>query len=267
VEVRRSRPRPARRVLPRIPSTAALTLALGIAVSGALLLPVLSVAARSSPPPERAATGDGIRTPARASMPAVRGTQTPLGPTPDATPCARVAVIGDSLTDNARWYVADALERAGFVHLIDATHSRRIPEWVPAPFSGVTAARQVRATWGEADCWVVALGSNDLIFGAGDPTAAGPMIESMLAVLTPGARVWWVNVDYHRDPTIGFDFAGATSRFNATLAARAARDDRMAVIDWYSLAEGHPEWFFDPVHVNTNGSRARAEQIADALPR
>jgi hypothetical protein len=41
----------------------------------------------------------------------------------------------------------------------------------------------------------------------------------------------------------------------------------MTVIDWYSLAEAHPEWFFDPVHVNATGSRARAEQIADALPR
>jgi hypothetical protein len=231
---------------------------------------VLLDAARSdiaSLPSARAAAEIGIWSPARASMPAVRGTQTPLRPPPDQTPCARVAVIGDSLTDNARWYVAEALERAGFAYLIDATHSRRIPEWVRAPYSGVTAARQVRATWGEADCWVVALGSNDLIFGAGNPTAAAPMIESMLAVLTPGARVWWVNVDYHRDPTIAFDFVGATSRFNATLAARAARDDRMTVIDWYSLAEAHPEWFFDPVHVNTIGSRVRAEQIADALPR
>ncbi len=242
-----------------------------VALTVAMTVTVLLVGAAPDvttvPPVRAAATGVGIGSPAHATMPAVRGTQTRLSPTPDPVACARVAVIGDSLIDNARWYVSDALGHAGFAYTIDASHSRRIPESVRAPFSGVTAARQVRATWGEADCWVVALGSNDLIFGAGDPMVAAPMIDSMLAVLTPGARVWWVNIDYHRDPTIGFDFVGATSRFNATLAARAARDPRLVVIDWYSLAEAHLEWFFDPVHVNTAGSRARAQQVADALPR
>ncbi len=39
----------------------------------------------------------------------------------------------------------------------------------------------------------------------------------------------------------------------------------LTVVDWYSLAESHDEWFFDPVHVDTVGSRARAEQTVDAL--
>ena len=202
---------------------------------------------------------------ANASAPAVRGQQTQLKPLPDPPSCQRVAVIGDSLMDNARWYLARSLDQAGYTNIIDAQPSRRIPETVRAPYSGVTAARQVRSTWGEADCWVVALGSNDLIFDGGDPIVAASMIDSMLAVVTPNSRVWWVNVDYHRDPRIAFDFVGASLRFNAALDARAATDANLTVIDWYSLAEAHLDWFFDPVHVNDTGSRARAEQVVEAL--
>ena len=188
-----------------------------------------------------------------------------LKPLPPSPSCQRVAVIGDSLMDNARWYLARSLDQAGYTNIIDAQPSRRIPETVRAPYSGVTAARQVRSTWGEADCWVIALGSNDLIFGGGDPVVAASMIDSMLAVVTPNSRVWWVNVDYHRDPRIAFDFVGASLRFNAVLDARAAVDTSLTVIDWYSLAEQHLDWFFDPVHVNDIGSRARAEQVVEAL--
>jgi len=201
----------------------------------------------------------------RASAPAIRGEQIRIRPLPSGPVCSRVAVIGDSLMDNARWYLESALDQAGFSNVIDAQPSRRIPESVRPPYSGVIAARQVRSTWGEADCWVIALGSNDLIFGAGDPTVAASMIESMIAVVTPGSNIWWVNLDYHRDPRTSFDFVGATSTFNAALDARAALDADLRVIDWYSLAESHIEWFFDPVHVGTTGSRARAQQVVDAL--
>ena len=167
--------------------------------------------------------------------------------------------------DNARWYLARSLDQAGYRYIIDAHPSRRIPETVRAPYSGVTAARQVRSTWGEGDCWVVALGSNDLIFDGGDPIVAASMIDSMLAVVTPNSRVWWVNLDYHRDPRIAFDFVGASLRFNAVLDARAAVNANLTVIDWYSLAEQHLDWFFDPVHVIDIGSRARAQQVLEAL--
>lgn len=167
--------------------------------------------------------------------------------------------------DNARWYLQQGLGHEGFDYVIDAQPSRRIPDTVRAPYSGVTAARLVRATWGEADCWVVALGSNDLIFGGGSPGVAVSMIESMLAVLTPGSRVWWVNLNYRRDPRYSFDFAGATAVFNERLLARAAVTARLTVIDWYTLSERHPAWFFDPVHVDSVGSRSRSEQVVAAL--
>ena len=163
--------------------------------------------------------------------------------------------------DNARWYLRQALGRNRFDYVIDAQPSRRIPDTVRAPYSGVTAARLVRATWGEADCWVVALGSNDLIFSGGSPGVA----VSMIAVVTPGSRAWWVNLNYRRDPRYSFDFAGATAVFNEHLLARAAVTARLTVIDWHTLSAQHPGWFFDPVHVDSVGSRSRAEQVVAAL--
>lgn len=111
--------------------------------------------------------------------------------------CDRVAVIGDSLMDNAEPWLRGGLRDAGFTYFVDAQPSRRIPERVRAPYSGVRAALAARASWGEADCWLIALGSNDLFHGAGEAATANSMFDEMLGAITPGAIVWWVNVDYH----------------------------------------------------------------------
>ncbi len=231
---------------------------LALAVGGFLVQPDTSARADS-------ATALDLSTPAVATATAVRGEQIRIRPLPSRAGCERVAVIGDSLMDNARWHLRSALDGAGLTSVIDAQPSRRIPESVRAPYSGVIAARQVRATWGEADCWVIALGSNDLIFGGGEATVASALIDSMLATVSPGSTVWWVNLDYHLDPEISFDFVGATTRFNGALL-RSEQAGKLTVIDWYSLAEAHLDWFFDPVHVNTGvASQARAKLVVDAI--
>lgn len=176
-------------------------------------------------------------------------------------------MVGDSLTDNSEPWLVSGLSAAGFTALVDAQPSRRIPAAASPPYSGVRAALAMRAAWGDAECWVIALGSNDLIRGADDPATATALIEEMLAAVTPGARVWWMNVDYHPDSRTSFDFAAATATFNRTLSERASWDPLFHIIDWYSLAVAHPEWFFDPVHVDRVGSIARAEQTVAALPR
>ena len=193
---------------------------------------------------------------------AFRSTDT-LPPPPG---CARVVVIGDSLMDNSAPWLRSELRSAGYDYHVDAQPSRRIPERVREPYSGVKAARAVRASFGDADCWMVALGSNDLVYGAGDALEANEMIDEMLAAVSPGASVWWVNVNYHRDPRTSFDFVAATATFNAAVAERAAADPDLHVIDWYTLSEAHLEWFFDPVHVDRAASIVRAEFTVAALP-
>lgn len=209
-----------------------------------------------------------IDAPAIADERAVRGEPIRVAPRPE-TPgvCERVAVIGDSLTDNAAPWLRAELQAAGFTAIVDAQPSRRIPGSASAPYSGVRAAVTTRATWGEAHCWVVALGSNDLFRGAGDPATASALIDEMLSAVTPGAMVWWVNVHYRRDPRTSFDFPAATEVFNAALDARAAADPLVDVVDWYGYSAANLQWFFDPVHVDRTGSIARAVQVVAALPR
>jgi len=201
---------------------------------------------------------------AEVSRPAVRGDALQVTPT-EPGPCRRVVVIGDSLMDNSRPWLVSGLRDAGFVAFVDAQPSRRIPGSMRAPYSGVRAAAEVRATFGEADCWVVALGSNDLPYGGLDQATVESWFDEMLAAVTPDARVWWVNIDYHHDSRWAFNFVGATAVFNEALARRAAADPLLEVIDWYSLAEANLQWFFDPVHVDRTGSIARAQQTVAAL--
>ena len=227
----------------------AVSLAFAVGVAGVSAFAAgLHGAAEVSAPPSR-----GV---------AFRSTDT-LPPPPG---CARVVVIGDSLTDNSAPWLRAELGSAGYDYHVDAQPSRRLPERVRAPYSGVKAALAVRATFGEADCWMVALGSNDLVYGGGDVAEANEMLDEMLGVVTPGASVWWVNVNYHRDPRTSFDFVVATATFNAVVADRAAVDPDLHVIDWYTLSEAHPEWFFDPVHVGRSASITRAEFTVAALP-
>lgn len=240
----------------RSPSERSVRVAVAVVAAG-LLLPAVALAVATRL--DRAATVD---------RQAARGTAFQATPTVPPPPgCDRVIVIGDSLMDNAGPWLRAELADAGFEYFVDAQPSRRIPARVAAPYSGVRAALAARAGWGEAGCWVVALGSNDLYWGGGDAATARAMIDEMLAAVTPGARVWWVNVDYHRDPRTSFDFPQASRVFNAELEARAAADPTLSVIDWYAHAEANLHWFFDPVHVDRTGSIARAVQTVAALPR
>ena len=209
-----------------------------------------------------------IGTAAEVTKSAVRGSQVQVAEAvPAPSGCRRVAVIGDSLSDNSRPWLVSGLSEAGFTAVVDAQPSRRIPSSVRAPYSGVRAATEVRATFGEADCWVVALGSNDLPYGGLDRESITMWFNEMLGAVTPGAHVWWVNLDYHRDPRWAFDFVRSTSVFNTALAERAVEDPDLDLIDWHALAEANVQWFFDPVHVDRTGSIARAHQTVDALPR
>lgn len=177
--------------------------------------------------------------------------------------CERVAMVGDSLTYAVRNQLRTALRDAGYTAIVDGQISRRIPGRVPDPYSGVRTARSIRASWGEAHCWVIALGSNDLENGADEPGAVDAMLDEMVGAVTPGARVWWVNVNYLREPGNSFDFPAATAVFNDRLDARANAAFR--VVDYYSASAANPQWFDDAVHLFAPGYRARTEMIVAAL--
>jgi lysophospholipase L1-like esterase len=185
--------------------------------------------------------------------------------------CTRVWMIGDSLTVGSAPAIRSGLERLELeAALVDGVNNRRIP--ATAPISGVLAARSIRAEQGEANCWVIALGTNDISNGVTTTSRARAVVAEMLAEVTPDARVWWVNVDFRSLDGTTY-FPDATRTFNAVLDERAASDLRFEVIDWYTLAEGHPEWFLKPdgtadaVHVNATGYAARAALVVDVIRR
>ncbi|TFH20416.1 MAG: hypothetical protein E4H05_02375 [Acidimicrobiales bacterium] len=185
--------------------------------------------------------------------------------------CTRVWMIGDSLTVGSAPAIRSGLGRMALeAELVDGVNNRRIA--ATAPISGVLAARSIRAANGEANCWVIALGTNDISNGVTTTTRARAAVAEMLREVTPDARVWWVNLDFGSldDSTL---YPDATRTFNAVLDERAASDPRFGVIDWYTLAEGHPEWFLKPdgtadaVHVNASGYAARAAQVVEVIRR
>ena len=146
--------------------------------------------------------------------------------------------------------------------IVDGRNGRRISATAGEALSGVLSAQRIRRDWGDADCWVVALGTNDYYVGGSRTVAvATDLIEQQLGAITPNARVWWVNV---RDTSSAEALAGS-QRFNQALADRTTIDDRFEVVDWYTLFRANPGWSGDGIHVGTTGSVARAALVARAL--
>jgi hypothetical protein len=180
-----------------------------------------------------------------------------------------VAIVGDSLTAAAAGFHRTELARAEMVGVVDGRNSRRI---TGDPLtSGVPTALKIRQEFGEADCWVIGLGTNDIYADATSVAASTRLIEQMLDVLSPYARVWWVNVglrpigDPPPDPLPDPVIVARAQWFNQALAQRAAWDGNFRVVDWAALSAANPTWWLDHVHVDRDGSRARAAQVAAAI--
>lgn len=176
--------------------------------------------------------------------------------------CQRVVILGDSLTVGAAPFHRLQLSNASMVGIVDGRSGRRISATAGEAFSGVLAAQRIRRDWGDADCWVIALGTNDHYVGGSRSVAvATGLVEQQLGAITPGARVWWVNV---RDTSSTAALVGSRT-FNRALAERAAIDGRFQVVDWYTAFLANPGWSSDGIHVGTAGSIERAALVARAL--
>ncbi len=226
---------------------------ISLAVAGLAFLALASVAA--------AAPVDGaVSVSAQALEPAVRLT-------PPSTRCTSVVMVGDSLTAIRAQATPTAFAAIGMPIHVDGQVSRRVPEEVPNPWSGVKIVRQLKAAGVDAPCWIVALGSNDVYWvqktpGYG-PTPTGTVdnyLDWMLDEIRADGprRVWWVNL-HHRK------FFTETQIFNTRLNERAAADSDLASIDWFTLSSANLRWFQDTVHVDATGYDARAALIASVL--
>jgi len=166
---------------------------------------------------------------------------------------ARVLVIGDSLTREARPWTNRALRADGWTPTIRCWGGKRL-DW------GIAQVRRARALKQLPDTVVIALGTNDMSYI--DQNTTRRRVNDILDLLGPERTVVWINTH----------FAGglAPSRareawFNGLLRDQARQRDNLVVLDWAQYARARGIRTRDGVHYRADGSKARAEALRAVL--
>jgi peptidoglycan/LPS O-acetylase OafA/YrhL len=157
-----------------------------------------------------------------------------------AAPRGRVTAIGDSVMLGA----VDALQQdIPRLTIIDARGSRQIPE-------ATHVLKRLRAS-GEL--------GRVVIFHIGDNGAVtDEEFDRVMKVLSPAKKVLVVNTTVPD----GYQYAPN----NKVLADGVARHpDKAVLVDWHARSAGHPEYFWDGLHLTPRGARAYAGLIAASL--
>jgi peptidoglycan/LPS O-acetylase OafA/YrhL len=152
-------------------------------------------------------------------------------------PAGTVVAVGDSAMLGA----VDTLQReVPQLAVIDARGSRQAPE-------AIEVLRQLRASGKLGDVVVIHIGNNGLF--------TTRQFDEMMRVLSGARRVLVVNV------TIPDGKSWVPN--NEVLAEGVRRyPNRAVLVDWYAASAGHPEYFWDGIHLTPRGARAYAELIA-----
>jgi hypothetical protein len=151
-----------------------------------------------------------------------------------------VTAIGDSVMLGA----VDALQQdIPRLTIIDARGSRQIPE-------ATHVLKRLRAS-GEL--------GRVVIFHIGDNGAVtDEEFDRVMKVLSPAKKVLVVNTTVPD----GYQYAPN----NKVLADGVARHpDKAVLVDWHARSAGHPEYFWDGLHLTPRGARAYAGLIAASL--
>jgi peptidoglycan/LPS O-acetylase OafA/YrhL len=154
-------------------------------------------------------------------------------------PTGTVAAVGDSAMLGA----VDALQRkVPNLNVIDARGSRQAPEAIGV-MQGLRDSGQL------GDVVVVHIGNNGYF--------APEQFDEMMRVLSGVRKVLVVNV------TVPDGKSWVPN--NEVLAEGVRRyPDRALLVDWYAASAGHPEYFWDGIHLTPQGARAYADLIAAA---
>ncbi len=176
-----------------------------------------------------------------------------------STRSTRVSMVGDSLTFGSAYYQANAFTDVGWAgSVIDAYGSRGIRTKIPADkHNGLRAVDSIRATAGDSNLWIVALGTNDS--GIYSASHYPDLLNMMMDQIGDACRVMWVNIYLPALPK-------RQRAWNAALDdAAAAHNDRVFVHDWASIVADHDEWMFtDGIHNTAIGYQRRADSVAAA---
>lgn len=154
-----------------------------------------------------------------------------------------VTMIGDSIMNGNRSIILNQLPDA----LIDAKGSRDV-------CGGFEAAKKLQWEGNLSDVVIVELGTNGPLLRH-EPYASGT--QNLLELLGTERQIFWV--------TVYCSYSQWMAMNNEYIWELSQTRPNITVIDWYSLAVNHPEWFPDGVHPNVEGARNFAKLLREAL--
>ena len=170
-----------------------------------------------------------------------------------AAPCSALIHIGDSTTVAMSRHLRSDYESQGFTNVvISAGNGRSVTHASKSDtMSGLEAVRHWKTRTPEGRCWVIALGTNDVISNNKEER-----IDRMIGALGDD-RAMWVNV--YVDSKSRPKYNG----LNAFAWNRLLTQKGVNVFDWASVVR--PEWLSrDGIHYTAEGSKQRAKLIARA---
>jgi len=159
----------------------------------------------------------------------------PTPPPPLAEPPSRVLALGDSVMLGAAPQMAAAIPNLE----VDASVSRQVS-------AGIDLLYQRRDAGALGDVVIIHLGTNGSL--------SGGQFDEIMGILSGVERVVWVNLRVPRD---------WEAPDNDAIAQGVARYPSAVLVDWYSLGNAHPEFFYDDeIHLNPEGADFYAQTIA-----
>ena len=161
--------------------------------------------------------------------------------------------------DGGEEKVLETVKEMHVVCIGDSVMLGALDELMAAFPNGWFDAQKSRTAWVLPDI-LGRLKNNDLLgdivvvnFGAnGDsPYRVKEMAMDMLA----GKKVYWLT---NTNPK--------TDNSNTAIYQLAEQYDNLTIVDWLSISEGHPDWFFaDGIHLTEEGRKAFCDTIVDAV--
>lgn len=157
-------------------------------------------------------------------------------PPPLAVPPSRVLALGDSVMLGAAPQMVSAIPNLE----MDAAVARQVS-------SGIDLLYQRRDAGALGDVVIIHLGTNG--------TFSPGQFDEIMSILSGVQRVVWVNLRVPRD---------WEAPDNNAIADGVTRYPSAVLVDWYSVANAHPEFFYDDeIHLRPEGADFYANMIAE----
>jgi len=154
-----------------------------------------------------------------------------------------ITLIGDSIANGNRQIILNQLPGL----YIDAKGSRDV-------CGGFEAAQKLQQEGKLSDIVIVELGTNGSLVNPGYYSTG---TQNLLQLLGTEKQIFWI--------TVYCSYSQYMAANNQYIWELDGKYENFHVIDWFTLAVSHPEWFPDGVHPNVEGAKNFAKLLRDSL--